>query len=162
MTHIIAKLIIPAALLLGAAGCATMGTGTGSTPTGTDPVTFNWKSSDSVSGTLSAVFANGGTYNGQFFQITRDTTVDNLGPLWNGWGPGWRGGRFGTAWDAGPDFIKNYTGRVVANLTGPNGEHMRCRFQLVHPSNGMSGGGSGECQVPGGKTIDADFPGATG
>jgi hypothetical protein len=148
----------PALLLLFAAGCATMGVGTGSTATGTDPVSFNWKSTDTVSGDMSAVFAKGDTYNGEFFQITRQTTVDTLGPLWAGWGPGWRGGRFGGYWDAGPDFIQKYTGRVVANLTDADGKHMRCRFDLAHPSSGMAGGGSGECQLPSGKTIVANFP----
>jgi putative hemolysin len=31
----------------------------------------------------------------------------------------------------------------------------------VHPSNGMAGGGEGDCQLPDGKTIDASFPGAS-
>jgi len=75
-----------------------------------------------------------------------------------GWGPGWRGARYGAYWDTGEDFVKKYTGRVVASLTAASGEHMRCRFQLVHPSSGMAGGGSGECQLPNGKTIDANFP----
>ncbi len=35
---------------------------------------------------------------------------------------------------------------------------MRCRFQLAYPSNGMYGGGRGECQLPGGKAIDVKFP----
>jgi hypothetical protein len=37
---------------------------------------------------------------------------------------------------------------------------MRCKFQLAHPSDGMAGGGSGQCQMPGGETIDATFPAA--
>jgi hypothetical protein len=44
--------------------------------------------------------------------------------------------------------VTNYSGQVVANLGAPSGEHMRCKFRLVHPSNGMAGG----------KTIDATFP----
>jgi hypothetical protein len=47
---------------------------------------------------------------------------------------------------------------VVANLGAPGGEHMRCKFQLAHPSEGMAGGGRGQCQMPDGKTIDANFP----
>ena len=39
----------------------------------------------------------------------------------------------------------------------PSATHMRCKFQLVHPSDGMAGG-SGQCQLPDGKTIDASFP----
>ena len=37
--------------------------------------------------------------------------------------------------------MTTYTGRVVANLEGPNGTHMRCRFDLMRPSSGMAGGG---------------------
>src|SRR3981081_612757 len=74
-----------------AAGRTTMGTGFGSTATGANPVNFNWKSSDSVSGTINATLSDGKTYSGQFFQITTDTTVDNVGTLWAGGGGGWGG-----------------------------------------------------------------------
>jgi hypothetical protein len=57
-----------------------------------------------------------------------------------------------------PDFITHYSGRVVANLAEPSGAHMQCQFQLVHPSDGMNGGGLGQCQLTGGTTIDANFP----
>ena len=140
------------------AGCTTTGTGFGATSSGKDPVTFSWKSSDDVSGSMTATLADGKTYTGQFFQITRDTTVDSLGPLWAGWG----GGRFGgfgfDYWGDDDSFITKYTGRVVANLAAPDGSHMRCNFQLADPVDGMSGGGSGQCQLPDGKTIDATFP----
>jgi len=157
MTHRTVKLGLPLLLAL-AAGCITMGTGFGSTASGADPVTFSWKSSDSVSGTMSATLTDGKKYSGQFFEITNDTRVDNLGPLWTGWSPGWR--RFGgfDYWDAGPSFVTHYSGRVVANLGTPSGAHMRCKFQLAHPSEGMAGGGRGQCQMPDGKSIDATFP----
>jgi hypothetical protein len=160
MRHSIVKLGLPLLVAL-AAGCTTMGTGTGSTLSGADPVSFDWKSSDSVSGTMNATAPDGKTYSGQFFQVTRNTTVDSLGPLWVGWDGGWGGRRGGFGWndwDAGPSFVTNYTGRVVANLGAPSGEHMRCKFQLARPSSGMAGGGRGQCQMPDGKTIDATFP----
>jgi len=105
---------------------------------------------------MTATMAGGQTYSRQYFQITKDTTVDSIGPLWY---PGW-GGRGGWGyWDAepSPDFITRYTGRVVANLAAPNGAHMRCQSQLVHPSDGMNGGGTGQCPLPDGSTIDANF-----
>jgi hypothetical protein len=144
-----------------AAGCTTMGTGTGSTPSGANPVTFNWQSSDSsLSGNMNATLSDGKTFSGQFFQITKNTSVDSVGPLWYGWHSGWHGRGAWAGWDAAPtpDFITQYSGRVVANLAAPTGDHMRCKFQLAHPSNGMSGGGTGQCQMPDGKTIDATFP----
>jgi hypothetical protein len=158
MRHSIVKLGLPLLAAL-AAGCTSMGTGVGSTASGADAVTFNWKSSDSVSGTMSATLSDGKTYSGQFFQITKDTTVNGVGPLWSGWAPGWGGW---DNWEAvpSPSFITHYTGRVMANLGAPSGEHMRCKFQLARPSDGMAGGGSGQCQMPDGKTIDATFPSA--
>jgi len=158
MKDSIAKLGLPLAVIL-ATGCTTMGTGVGSTASGANPVNFTWKSSDTESGTMNAMLSDGKTYTGRFFQITSDTTADNLGPLWAGWGPGLRRGDWGY-WDSGPEFVTHYTGRVVANLAGTKGEHMRCTFQLVHPSTGMEGGGSGQCQMPDHKTIDATFPSA--
>jgi hypothetical protein len=151
-----AALVLPLLATI-AAGCTTMGTGYGSTPSGASPTTFNWKSSDGVTGTMNATLSDGTTYSGQYFQITSDTTVDSVAPLWVGWHSGWRGAGF---WDAAPtpDFVTHYTGKVVANLATPTSTHMRCKFQLVHPSEGMAGGGSGECQLPDGKTIDANFP----
>jgi hypothetical protein len=149
-----------------ACGCTAMGTGIGSTATGASPTTFNWTSSDGVSGTLTATQAGGPTYSGQYFQITKDTTVEGIAPLWaTGWGGrgGWHGrGDWGgwDYWDAdpSPDFITHYSGRVVANLVAPDGSHMRCQFQLAHPSDGMNGGGLGQCQLPDGPTIQASFP----
>jgi hypothetical protein len=152
-----AALMLPLLVAM-AAGCTTMGTGTGSTPSGANAATFSWKSSDGVSGTINATLSGGKTYSGQYFQITKDTTVDSIGPLWAGWGG--LGGRGWGYWDVdpSPDFITHYTGRVVANLADPSGTHMRCQFQLVHPSDGMNGGGLGQCQLPDGTNIDANFP----
>jgi hypothetical protein len=161
MKHLTVTLGLPLLVAL-AAGCTTMGTGFGSTATGTSPVNFSWKSSDTVSGSMTATLSGGKTFNGQFFQITSDTTVDNLGPLWAGWGGyGGRRGGFGGDWgywNSGPEFVTHYSGKVLANLATADGQHMRCNFQLVHPSDGMAGGGHGQCQLPKGKTIDATFP----
>ena len=144
---------------VGAAGCATMGTGTGATLSGADPVTFTWKGSTaSASGTMAASLSDGTTYTGRYFQITKETEVDSLEPLWVGWRGRWGGGYGWDDWANDPGFVTQYTGRVVANLAIPSGAHMRCRFQLADLTAGMSGGGNGQCQMPDGKTIDATFP----
>jgi hypothetical protein len=89
-----------------AAGCTTTGTGVGATPSGGSRTTFSWKSSDGVSGTMTATTSGGQIYSGQYFQITKDTTVDSLGSLWypNWGGRGGWGGRVGWGgwgyWDA--------------------------------------------------------------
>ena len=54
-------------------------------------------------------------------------------------------------------FITQYSGKVMANLSNPGGKQMRCRFYLMEPASGMSGGGQGECQLSGRRTIYASF-----
>jgi hypothetical protein len=144
------------AALLGAA-CATTGSGIGETRGGGPGVRFDWKENNAVNGEITATFSDGKLYSGQLFQITSDTRVDDVAPLWVGWHRGWAGWNY---WDAGPQFITHYSGRVLANLSDPDGDHMRCNFRLVHPSSGMSGGGQGKCQLSNGHTIDASFPAA--
>jgi len=137
-------------------GCTTTGTGFGSAAFGANPTTFSWKSSDGRSGTMSATLSDGTSYTGPYFQITSHTPIQSIAPLFDGWYSGWDE----TNWNVGasPDFIAQYTGRVLANLASPSGSRMRCEFQLLYPSNGMYGGAKGECQLPDGKTIDAKFP----
>src|SRR5262245_48597874 len=83
-----------------AAACTTTGTGVGNARAGDMHASFTWQSSDDRSGTLSAALSNGDSFTGKFFQVTRDTRVESLGPLWAGWGPGWRGWRY---WGPEPD-----------------------------------------------------------
>ena len=142
-------------------GCRTTGAGYGTLQNSADGadirVSFDWRSTDSVSGTMTATFSDGRSFTGQYFQITSDTRIDHLGPLWHEWSPAWRGWRY---WyrDPGPQLVKHYSGRVLANLGSTDGERMRCRFRLIRPASGMSGGGEGTCQLPDGNTIYATFP----
>jgi hypothetical protein len=148
--------IPPVLLAVGLTACAaTMGSGVGSTPSGVERATFLWRSSGASTGQMTATLSNGEAFTGSYFQITRETRVDTLGPLWTGWGP-----RFGPwgYWGPTDQFLTQYTGRVVGNLEAADGSHMRCRFTLARPSLGMAGGGLGECQLPNGMTIDAMFP----
>ncbi len=154
-------LTIVALAAMATAACTTGGGGTGSgNVRGTrKPVAFTWTSIDSTSGDITATFGNGDVYKGRYFQITRDTRLDRLDPLWTGWGEpyprtGWR------YWDRDMDreFIREYNGRVLANLHSDTGNHMRCRFTLLSPSRGMAGGGEGRCQLSETRTeINARF-----
>jgi len=156
------KLLIPltciAALSLGA--CQTAGTGSGNVRGTAKPVAFTWESTDSVSGNITATFGTGRVFRGTYFQITSDTRVERLEPLWDGWGRPYRR----NAWrywghDPGPEFVKTYSGRVLANLHSEDGEHMRCRFTLISPSRGMAGGGEGRCELSDSeREINAEFP----
>lgn len=159
---ILANLVAPT-VLCALAACSTIssGTGVGSTLKGELKTSLSWTAKGDRSGTMTAQVSNGETYTGTYFQITRDTRIDDLSPLWNGWdSPRW-----GSWWGMGPwvpwrpstGFVTTYSGHVVANLEGPNGTHMRCRLDLMSPTAGMAGGGQGQCQLPGGDTIDTNF-----
>ena len=69
-------------------------------------------------------------------------------------GLGWRGWDY---WGPTQAVITHYTGQVLANLQGAGG-YMRCQFTLASPSSGMAGGGAGQCQLPNGTVISAQFP----
>ena len=67
--------------------------------------------------------------------------------------------RYWSDWQFGLNPITTtHSGKVVANLTGPDSQRMRCNFDLNNPIAGMGGGGQGKCQVAGGTTVDAVFP----
>jgi hypothetical protein len=142
-------------------GCKSTGQGTGESRTGDAKVSFTWEESGPTSGKLKAtVIRPDGkqeSYEGKFYQITQDTHVETIGDLWSPWYPGWGGWAY---WGPVPEdsFIQHYSGHVVANLAGPNGQRMRCQFQLNRSSEGLKGGGQGQCQLPDGQTITAEFP----
>lgn len=114
-------------------------------------------------GRLAVTLPSGERFAGRFVQVTSTTAVDTVGPTWAAWGPPmWdEWGPFGETWVAGPSdlytFRRNYSGRVVATLFGDRGSVMRCRFRLADPPVGLAGGGTGQCQLSTGGTIDAQF-----
>jgi len=135
-----------------AAGCATMRAGTGSVISGANPVKFSWTSAGNVSGSMTATLANGQTFTGRFFQVTSSLT-DELGPqgpIWHQQGP----------YDVGPElqYVAHYSGRVVVSLSRSDDAQMQCRLKLMRPIDGMAGGARGQCQLPGGMSVDARFP----
>ena len=139
-----------------AAGCTTTGAGHGSSPGGDVRATFVWTAASTRGGTMTATLNTGAVYRGPFFQVTQETRIDELAPLWVGWGRRWRW-RGWDYWGPQQSYMTHYTGKVLANLDGPGGR-MRCQFTLIRPSAGMAGGGQGRCQLPNGTIIDADFP----
>ena len=139
------------------AGCTTTGMGTGQSTRGNLGATFVWRETGGTRGTMVASLTNGQVFQGPFFQITSESVID-YDPLWNGWGPGWGWGWGGWGpWGPSMDTITHYSGQVLANLQGPGG-FMRCDFRLMRPSSGMAGGGVGQCQLPAGAMIQAQFP----
>ena len=153
-------------IAIAAVACTTTGVGVGQSMSGHIVANFTWTETGGTQGTLVAHLNTGEIFQGPMFQITQEARVD-YGPLWNGWGPGWGWGggwggrRWGWGWGGwgswGPDTITQYSGQVLANLQGPGG-FMRCHFTLMSPSSGMAGGGIGQCQLPHGEIINAQFP----
>jgi hypothetical protein len=129
-----------------------MRSGYGSAVPSTNSLKFSWTSSGNVAGSMTATFANGETFTGRFFQITSSLT-DEFGPQGSTW-------HQEGVYDVGPElqYVAHYTGRVVANLSRSDGAQMRCRFELMRPVDGMVGGARGECQLPDGLSVDAQFP----
>ena len=160
------KFVVAILLASAAAACTTTtaGIGTGQSTTGNVGATFSWIETDGTHGTMAATLSNGEVFQGIFFQITSESVAD-YDPLWYGWGPGsgWGGGfAWGWGWDGwgpwGPSMqtITHYSGQVLVNLQGPGG-FMRCDFRLMSPSSGITGGGMGQCQLPSGTIINAQF-----
>jgi hypothetical protein len=137
-----------------AAGCASTGSMSGeiSTPGGPPRhVTLSYTADRSGdSGYLSVTLPDGESFNGPYARVGSAAAV----------GPGldidfsvvdW--GQTADTWAFGPAD----TNKVIALLQGGRGRKIRCRFTLLYPAGGMSYGGSGECQVNSGETIDVTF-----
>ena len=148
------------ALPLALAACATTGTAVGelSGPgSQAQPVTLVWKSNASSpeQGSISGTLADGAHYSGRYFEVVKTIDEGVYGPAWVGWSPYWSdwglAASYGYDW---PRFAEIYTGRVIANLKSDQGNgRVRCRFTLQRPEEGLSGGGSGECQLSSGQSI---------
>ena len=157
-TRRVATIATAAGVALTLLACTTIGSGSGSLSPGNTPVAFAWTSKDGGNtGSMSATLGNGAPFNGPFLQVTSTVRTDAFEPMWRGWRRGW--GDWGY-WGSYPysEFATRYSGKVVANLNGPDSQQLRCRFHLNDAPAGMAGGGQGECQVTGGRTVDAVFP----
>jgi hypothetical protein len=127
-----ATLFLAVFALTALSGCKSTGEGTGeSTPASAVAgikARFTWEQSEPTSGTMKATVTmpdgTEDTYEGKFYQITKQSRVDTIGPLWDPWYPGWYGWPY---WGPAPSdaFIEHYTGHVVANLADPSGQRMR-------------------------------------
>ena len=157
-----------ALVLMLMAGCTTTGIGHGEiTAFGkpAEPVLFSWTSMDGgISGTMMAKLPDA-VYEGKFFQITHQTESVTLAPMWSGWIEGWGDWPYRRHPYPYPypfpytatQFITYYSGKVIANLATNDGRHMRCRVDLFKPASGMTGGGQGDCQFSGGRSIIVTF-----
>lgn len=154
-----AALAAACAIAAGAvAGCATSGYGSGRVeapgkPEAEGEATFRWTAdADATRGTIRAALPDGRIFRGDFLQVTSTTVAQDLSPYWASWGGPWYGWGYGGPYDY-TTFVRHYSGRVIAQLEGPNGERMRCRFLLARPEDGPQSGGVGDCELSSGETI---------
>jgi hypothetical protein len=119
-------------------------------------VAFKWKSKrDPAQGKIEATLGDGRHFAGDYLQLTQTTTETSippfvgawLGPTWGAPSFFWYGNRSTTA------FVTRYSGQMLAHLRENNGQKMRCRFLLQHPSRGVTDGATGDCQLSTGETI---------
>jgi len=156
------KTLCIAVAALALAACETpngAGTGSGSVRGTSKPVAFTWQSEGDHSGDITATFGTGRVFKGEYVQISPDIRTESLDPLWDGWEqpPSKNAWRYWKA-DSRSEFVRENSGRVLANLQAQDGEYMRCRFTLISPNRGMKGGGEGRCQLSeSGKEITAKF-----
>jgi hypothetical protein len=143
----------------GAAGCATTGFGSGRVaapgkPEAEGEASFRWRAEpDATRGTINAVLPDGRIFRGSFLQVVSTTVAQDLDPYWSAWGGPWHGWGYSGIYND-TMFVRHYTGRVIAQLTGPEGERMRCRFVLARPEDGPASGGVGDCELSSGETIE--------
>ncbi len=147
-------------------GCAGTGTATGELKSAAGKneaaVSLEWKSMlfDPLHGEVSGTLPGGRHFSGQYFEVVKTAPVDVYGPAWLGWEPFWPD--WAVPWHTGdlelrewPAFAEIYTGRVIANLhSDDNQQHLRCRFQITHPFDGLQGGGRGHCQLSDGESVE--------
>jgi hypothetical protein len=155
------KTLCIAAAVMALAACETpngAGTGSGNVRGTSKPVAFTWQSEGEKSGDITATFGTGRVFAGEYVQISHDVRTESLDPLWDGWEkPSKNAWRYWNA-KSRSEFVRENSGRVLANLHSQDGEYMRCRFTLVSPDRGMKGGGEGRCQLSeSGKEINAEF-----
>jgi hypothetical protein len=134
-------------------GCTMMKSGSGAAMYGMDPVKFSWTSSSNLSGSMTATLADGEIFRGRFSQAISQKTFGDLGSQ----GPRWhQQGEY----DIGPalESVPHYTGQVAAELAGPDGAVMSCRFELNRPADGMASGARGKCQLPDDVSVAVEFP----
>ena len=149
------------------AGCTTSGIGTGQSIGGNLGATFSWTETGGTQGTMVAQLTNGQLFQGPMFQITSESArrlrpaVERLGS-WLGLGRrlgrpalGLRLGRLG--WLGSETRSLN---TAVRSSPICRGQAASCAAtsRLMSPSTGMAGGGLGQCQLPTGTIINAQFP----
>lgn len=144
----------PAAVAIALAGCESTGAGQGalyypSSPAGLGTVRISWRSDGGnvAHGRIRAVMPDGRQFDGTYVEPT--STLDSWATASSCGGRGCWGGSQGVGWST------VYSGKLVAAMSGPSGESMRCGFVLSDPDLGAAGGGVGRCTLSTGEHVES-------
>lgn len=132
--------------------CATTGVGTGALEPSRsgrpETVDFAWRAEASaVRGTIEASLPSGARFRGSWIRLDARTDPGTLAAYFRAFDGGWMG-------LSAPAFARAYQGDLVALLTGPDDERMRCHFALAHPERGPAAGSRGSCELSDGHTVE--------
>lgn len=130
-----------------------------------EEVPFSYEATKKSRGEMFTTLGKGGEhFHGGYVRVEASSKDGFAVDVYNGWAiPDWAafgpdGGvgwvATGVSWD---EFVKLYTGQVVASLEGDRGHHIRCKLQLQAPQVGLAGGGNGVCQISDGGTLEMSF-----
>jgi hypothetical protein len=128
-------------------------------------VTIAWESGTPTTGNMTFTLGRGGQrYIGSYLLIEQTTSHVSVQPLYNIWDTGsfnhWSAPGVGPWFEPGwamSTWMEHYDGRVVVGLHGNRDGNARCHFRLSNTEVGMPGGGTGECQVDDGGSLDVRF-----
>jgi hypothetical protein len=146
-----------------ALACSTSGVAVGELHDGSGApkvVRLVWKADASLPerGSIWGDLPDGKHYTGRYYEVAENVPEQVYSSAWSGSEPYWPDWPVTSPkaadkanWNT---FAATYTGKVIATLvSGPGGPTIRCRFNINSPSSGLVRGGSGECKLSDGSTI---------
>jgi hypothetical protein len=144
--------------------CATTGTAVGELHQGDQKpqlVKLVWKADGQSPerGSIWGDLPDGKHYSGRYYEVMENVPEQVYAGAWGGAEPYWpdwpttgASPKQKADWNT---FAAQYSGLAIANLTATaGGATIRCRFHVNAPSAGLVRGGSGECKLSDGATID--------
>jgi hypothetical protein len=157
------RILVLSLAALAASACAQSGIAVGDLHNGNqDPkqVKFTWKA-DAHSperGSIWGDMPDGKHYAGRYYQVMADVPEQVYSSAWGGAEPYWPDWPVTSPAPADKanwnTFAATYTGLAIATLTAASGGPViRCRFNVNSPTAGLVRGGSGECKLSDGTTI---------
>ena len=132
----------------------------------TERVPLSWESVDSSHGKIhSQLGKDGEHFHGTYVRVQTGEQGVEFESVYNHWNtPTWatldwgsQGNYFGDYTIGIDGFVNEFTGKVLATLSGDRDHAMRCQFSVDDPTLGLVSGGIGQCQVSDKSLIAVQF-----